>query len=79
MKAYVNWEWEQIFKTEVEAREFMVAQHICYTFAEYLINELDLSIEGIFDLPDDEKPKIYFDYMRYLNEAVKTYWESVEI
>ena len=79
MKVYVNWEWEQIFRTEVEAKDFMVAHRECYTFAEYLTNELDFTIEEIFNLCEDEKPGICNEYTRYLDEAMKDNWEIVEI
>ena len=79
MKVYVNWEWEEIFRTEVEAKNYMVANRICDNFSEYLINELDFSIEEIFNLGEDEKAEICEEYTRYLDEALKDCWEIVEI
>ena len=79
MKIYVNWEWEKIAKTEVEAIDYMVANRICDNFSEYLTNELDFSIEEIFYLGEDEKAGICKEYAEYLNETVKDCWEIVEI
>ena len=79
MKDYVNWEWEEIFRTEIEAKNCMVANRICDNFSEYLINELDFSIEEIFNLGEDEKAGICEEYTRYLDEALKDCWEIVEI
>ena len=79
MKVYVNWETEQIAKTEVEAINFMVANGTCDNFSEYLINELGFSIEEIFNLGEDEKARICKEYARYLDRAVKDCWDIVEI
>ena len=79
MKVYINWEWGKIVKTEIEAKDFMVENRICYNLSEYLVNELDLTIEEIFNLCEDEKIRIFSEYLRYLDEAVKDYWEIVEI
>ena len=79
MKIYVNWEWEKIAKTEVEAIDYMVANRICDNFSEYLVNELDFTIEEIFNLGEDEKAGICEEYTRYLDEALKDCWEIVEI
>lgn len=79
MKIYVNWEWEKIAKTEAEAIDYMVANRICDNFSEYLTNELDFSIEEIFNLGEDEKARICEEYTRYLDEALKDCWEIVEI
>lgn len=79
MKVYVNWEWEQIFRTEVEAKDFMVVNRICDNFSEYLTNELDFSIEEIFNLGEDEKDRILNEYARYLDEVLKDCWEIEEI
>ena len=79
MKVYVNWEWEEIVKTEVEAKDYMVANGICDNFSEYLTNELDFSIEEIFNLCADEKARICSEYARYLDEALQDCWEIVEI
>ena len=79
MKIYVNWEWEKIAKTEVEAIDYMVANRICDNFSEYLVNELDFSAEEIFNLHEDKKARIYEGYVRYLNEVLQDCWEIVEI
>lgn len=79
MKIYVNWEWEKIAKTEAEAIDFMVVNRVCDNFSEYLTNELDFSIEEIFNLGEDEKVEIRKEYARYLDEAVNDCWEIVEI
>ena len=79
MKIYVNWEWEKIAKTEAEAIDFMVANRICDNFSKYLTNELDLSIEEIFNLGEDEKAGICKEYAEYLDETIKDCWEIVEI
>ena len=79
MKVYVNWEWEKIAKTEVEAIDFMVVNRVCDNFSEYLTNELGFSIEEIFNLGEDEKAKIRKEYARYLDEALNDCWEIVEI
>ena len=79
MKIYVNWEWEKIAKTEAEAINFMVVNGICDNFSEYLTNELDLSVEEIFNLCEDEKVKICEKYTKYLDEALHDCWEIVEI
>ena len=79
MKVYVNREWDEIFRTEVEAKNYMVANHICDNFSEYLTNELDFSIEEIFNLDEDEKVRICKEYAEYLDEAIKDCWEIVEI
>ena len=79
MKIYVNWEWQEIVKTEVEARDYMIANGICDNFGEYLANELDLSVEEIFNLCEDEKAGICKEYARYLDAALKVCWEIVEI
>lgn len=79
MKVYVNWEWEKIAKTEVEAIDFMVVNRVCDNFSEYLTNELDFSIEEIFNLGEDEKAKILKEYEKYLDEVVNDCWEIVEI
>ena len=79
MKVYVNWEWEKIAKTEVEAIDFMVVNRVCDNFSEYLTNELGFSIEEIFNLDEDEKAKICKEYAKYLDEVVNDCWEIVEI
>ena len=79
MKIYVNREWDEIFRTEIEAKNYMVANRICDNFSEYLVNELDLTIEEIFNLGEDEKAGICEEYTRYLDEALKDCWETVEI
>lgn len=79
MKVYVNWEWEKIAKTEVEAIDFMVVNRVCDNFSEYLTNELDFSIEEIFNLGEDEKAEIRKEYAKYLDEVVNDCWEIVEI
>ena len=79
MKIYVNWEWEEIVKTEVEAKNYMVVNGICDNFSEYLTNELDLSIEEIFNLCEDEKVRICKEYTKYLDEALQDCWEIIEI
>ena len=79
MKIYVNWEWEKIAKTEVEEIDLMVVNGVCDNFSEYLTNELDFSIEEIFNLGEDEKAGICEEYTRYLDEALKDCWEIVEI
>ena len=79
MKVYVNWEWEKIAKTEVEAIDFMVVNRVCDNFSEYLTNELGFSIEEIFNLSEDEKAKIRKEYAKYLDEVVNDCWEIVEI
>ena len=79
MKVYVNWEWEKIAKTEVEAIDFMVVNRVCDNFSEYLTNELGFSIEEIFNLDEDEKAKIRKEYAKYLDEVVNDCWEIVEI
>ena len=79
MKIYVNWEWEKIAKTEVEAIDFMVVNRVCDNFSEYLTNELGFSIEEIFNLGEDEKAKIRKEYAKYLDEVVNDCWEIVEI
>ena len=79
MKIYVNWEWEEIAKTEAEAINFMVVNGICDNFNEYLTNELDFSIEKIFNLSEDEKDRILNEYARYLDEVLKDCWDIVEI
>lgn len=79
MKIYVNWEWEKIAKTEVEAIDFMVVNRVCDNFSEYLTNELGFSIEEIFNLDEDEKAKIRKEYAKYLDEVVNDCWEIVEI
>ena len=79
MKVYVNWEWEKIAKTEVEAIDFMVVNRVCDNFSEYLTNELGFSIEEIFNLGEDEKAKIRKEYAKYLDEVVNDCWEIVEI
>ena len=79
MKVYVNWEWEKIAKTKVEAIDFMIVNRVCDNFSEYLTNELGFSIEEIFNLCEDEKIRIFSEYLKYLDEAVKDYWEIVEI
>ena len=79
MKVYVNWEWEEIAKTEAEAIDFMVVNGVCDNFSEYLTSELDFSIEEIFNLGEDEKVRICEEYTRYLDEALKDCWEIVEI
>ena len=79
MKVYVNWEWETIAKTEVEAIDFMVVNRVCDNFSEYLTNELGFSIEEIFNLDEDEKAKIRKEYAKYLDEVVNDCWEIVEI
>ena len=79
MKIYVNWEWEKIAKTEAEAVDFMVVNHVCDNFSEYLTNELDFTIEEIFNLSEDEKDKILNEYAKYLDEVVNDCWEIVEI
>lgn len=79
MKIYVNWEWQEIVKTEVEARDYMVANGICDNFGEYLANELDLSIEDAFNLDEGEKAEICKEYIKYVDEALKDCWEIVEI
>ena len=79
MKVYVNWEWKEIVRTEVEAKNFMVANGFCDNFNEYLINEFNFSIEKIFNLGEDEKAGICEEYTRYLDEALKDCWEIVEI
>ena len=79
MKIYVNWEWQEIFKTEVEAKDCMIANGICDNFGEYLANELDLSVEDAFNLDEDEKAEICKKYIRYVDEALQDCWEIVEI
>ena len=79
MKIYVNWEWEKIAKTEAEAVDFMVVNRVCDNFSEYLTNELDFTIEKIFNLGEDEKDKILNEYAKYLDEVVNDCWEIVEI
>ena len=79
MKVYVNWEWEKIAKTGVEAIDFMVVNRVCDNFSEYLTNELGFSIEEIFNLGEDEKAKIRKEYAKYLDEVVNDCWEIVEI
>ena len=79
MKVYVNWEWEKIVRTEVEAKDYMVSNRECYTLADYLTSELDFTIEEIFNLCEDEKARICSEYAEYLDEAVKDCWEIVEI
>ena len=79
MKIYVNWKWEEIVKTEVEAIDFMVVNGICDNFSEYLTNELGFSSEEIFNLGEDEKAKIRREYAKYLDEVVNDCWEIVEI
>ena len=79
MKIYVNWEWEKIAKTEAEAVDFMVVNRVCDNFSEYLTNELDFTIEEIFNLSEDEKDKILNEYAKYLDEVVNDCWEIVEI
>ena len=79
MKIYVNWEWQEIVKTGIEARDYMIANGICDNFGEYLVNELDLSVEEIFNLGEDEKTGICEEYTKYLDEALQDCWEIVEI
>ena len=79
MKVYVNWEWEKIVRTAIEAKDYMVSNRECYTLADYLTNELDFSIEEIFNLGEDEKARICKEYAEYLDEAIKDCWEIVEI
>ena len=79
MKVYVNWEWEKIVKTEVEAEDYLIKNRRCYTFAEFLARRLDSSIEEVFYLCKDEQDRICDAYARYLDEVVKDCWEIVEI
>ena len=79
MKAYVNWEWEVIFRTEVEARDFMIREGICYDFDQFLSDELGLSVREAFDLVDEEKAAILRQYATYLAEETESNWEVVEI
>ena len=79
MKVYVNWEWEKIVRTEVEARDFMMANGICFDFNEYLNSELDLDFEGVFNLELDEKEAILKQYFNYLKQEMEDCWEIVEI
>ena len=79
MKIYVNWEWEKIVKTIAEAIDFTIAAHECYAFSDYLIYELDLTIEEIFNLSEDTRAKIGCEYAEYLENAIKDYWEIIEI
>ena len=79
MKIYVNWEWQEIVKTEIKAKNYMIANGICDNFSEYLVNELNLSVEEIFNLCEDEKAKICEKYTKYLYEALQDCCEIVEI
>ena len=79
MKIYVSWESEKIFKTEVEARDYMVTNNICDNFGEYLSDELELSVEEIFALGEFEKESICNQYHKYLNEVLQEWCEIVEI
>lgn len=79
MKVYVNWEWEKIVRTEVEARDFMMANGICFDFNEYLASELDFTLEGVFNLELDEKEAILKQYFNYLKQEMEDCWEIVEI
>ena len=78
-KIYVNWEWEKIAKTEVEAIDFMVVIRVCYNVNEYLTKEVGFSIEEIVNLGENEKSKIRKEYAKYLDEVVNDCWEIVEI
>ena len=79
MKIYVSWESEKIFKTEVEAIDYMVANEICDNFGEYLSDELELSVEEIFALGESEKERICNLYHKYLNEVLQEWCEIVII
>ena len=79
MKVYVNWEWEKIAKTKIEAIDFMVVNRVCDNFSEYLTNELGFSIEEIFNLGEDEKAKIRKEYAKYLDEAANDCCDLAEI
>ena len=79
MKIYVNWKWKKIVKTIAEAINFMVADRECYTLSDYLTKELDLTIEEIFNLSEDERAEIGCEYAEYLENAIKDYWEIIEI
>ena len=79
MKVYVNWEWKKIVRTEVEARDFMIANCICFGFNEYLESELDLTLEDVFNLDPNEKEDILKQYFNYLKQEMEDCWEIVEI
>ena len=51
----------------------------CYAFSDYLIYELDLTIEEIFNFSEDTRAKIGCKYAEYLENAIKDYWEIIEI
>lgn len=79
MKIYVNWKWKKIVKTIAEAMDFTIAVRECYAFSDYLIYELDLTIEEIFHFSEDTRAKIGCKYAEYLENAIKNDWEIIEI
>ena len=79
MKIYVNWKWKKIVKTIAEAMNFTIAVRECYDFSDYLTNEFDLTIEEVLNLSDDTGARICCAYAEYLENAIKDYWEIIEI
>lgn len=79
MKIYVNWKRKKIVKTIADAAAFTIAVRDCYAFSDYLIYELDLTIEEIFNFSEDTRAKIGCKYAEYLENAIKDYWEIIEI
>ena len=79
MKIYVNWEWQEIVKTEEEARTYLIDNGVCFDFDGYLNNELDFTYGDIFSLTEDEKYCILKQYKNYIDEETKNYWEVMEL
>lgn len=79
MKIYVNWEWQEIVKTEEEAKDYLIDNGVCFDFNGYLNNELDFTYGDIFNLTEDEKYCILKQYKNYIDEAIKNYWEVMEL